>query len=230
MWTKLAESHWINLRVPLGFGSPHHTGPKMLSSRYCVRACDAGCTRFSLLIQCTACHVPTVPDSLFLQTADGSVDSSSFFLLGEIEITFNISESIGMSHVCVVLCCDWCQFEWNEVNRIDIIHFVCTYVLQLNANWTRHKFKCVNRLNFILASLRAFDVNAKYVKTWKHSTNGCFLFHFYSSRLPCFFLLGLCRGYIRPSRKMHSKKIAFKFMCCCCLLLQSLAVFTFWKK
>lgn len=49
MWTKLAESHWINLRVPLGFCSPHHTGPKMLL--YAI---------ISLLCACMWCWLHTL--------------------------------------------------------------------------------------------------------------------------------------------------------------------------
>lgn len=66
-----------------------------------------------------------------------------------------------------------------------------------------------------LKLLRVFDVNAKYMKAldkWD------FFFQFHSV-VRCFALRFFFQQNIKPSTKMHLKKIAFKFMWCCCLVL-----------
>lgn len=78
---------------------------------------------------------------------------------------------------------------------------------------------------------RAFDMHAKNVKTWEHSTNGCFLFHFY-------FSLFSASDFSLSRMYKTIKKNAFEENCIWIYVLMLvfaalaciLPVFTFWKK
>lgn len=131
MWTKLAESHWINFTSVVRFLHAHPCS--MLHARsllfylFVLFSC-AVCAMPELLLPhtphalCSPCELNHFLVPRRRQTALGNWNS--------IPNIWKFYESIVCCFACatcICICCDWCQLEWkNQLNRIDIIHFFGT--------------------------------------------------------------------------------------------------------